>query len=157
MTYWLANLGPIHLLTQKCLCQIWVEIINSLDTSVFQQSSIVATLPRTVTTELTNTGTDWCLDYSLYILRFIKCIIWAENRFLYRYALSIGMGKALFFLLHLFEIMLAKLHENIFSAWRFWFCFFYIARGGSLKVIPGECLRYENNVWFEERGILIIG
>lgn len=97
MTYWLANLGPIHLLTQKCLCQIWVEMINSLDTSVFQQSSIVATLPRTVTTELTNTGTDWCLDYSLYILRFIKCIIWAENRFLYRYALSIGMGKALFF------------------------------------------------------------
>lgn len=140
MTYWLANLGPIHLLTQKCLCQIWVEIINSLDTSVFQQSSIVATLPRTVTTELTNTGTDWCLDYSLYILRFIKCIIWAENRFLYRYALSIGMGKALFF----FSIYLKSCWQNYMKI------YFQLGDSGSVFFILREeavWKWYQGSVW----------
>lgn len=67
-----STLAPFNQLTHMCLYQVWVEIISSLDTSVFQQSSIVTILPRVVTTELTNTGTSCYLDYSLCIFKMIR-------------------------------------------------------------------------------------
>lgn len=150
-----STLAPFNQLTHMCLYQVWVEIISSLDTSVFQQSSIVAILPRAVTTELINTGTSCYLDYSLYIFKIIREFFLAENSFLYRSALSIGWGKHLFIFLYFrswWQFFLFW-HEHVFSVWDSG-CVFYLAKGGSLKVSPGECLRwYENNVWFEERGI----